>query len=163
MPTTSPTNAQLATATVPLTNNVAITPTNPVPMPAETTHPSPFTDRSHDTPISLDSHQLDHSWNESVAGNLSPINVELQCAPRPDAVSVMSIIANPQLTTQEFGEKLILNFLLDNPRHIPKIKTSQNFRRITVEALTRPKSNHHHLLELWLAQEQRQMIIAKHI
>jgi hypothetical protein len=33
----------------------------------------------------------------------------------------MSIIANPQLTTQEFGEKLILNFLLDNPRQIPKI------------------------------------------
>lgn len=121
MPIISPTNAQLATATAPLANNSAMPPTNAIPIPAETTHPSPFTDRSHDTPVSLESHHLDHPWNESITGNLSPTNVELQCAPRPEAVSVMSIITNPQLTTQELGEKLILNFLLDNPRQIPKI------------------------------------------
>ncbi|KAF4984973.1 hypothetical protein F66182_16997, partial [Fusarium sp. NRRL 66182] len=55
--TISPTNSQLATTTALLANNSAIPPTNAVPIPAETTHPSPFTDRSHDTPISLDSHQ----------------------------------------------------------------------------------------------------------
>lgn len=123
MPAISPTNAQLAMTPAPLANNnAAVTSMNTLPISAETTHPSPFTDRSHDTPVSLESHHLDQSWNESIAGNLSPTNVELQCTPRPDTVSVMTITANPQLATQDLGERLILNFLLDNPRQISKIK-----------------------------------------
>lgn len=109
-------------AALPMINTAAAIPTNnAIPPSAETTHASPMTDAGHDTPVSLDSHQYDPSWNESVAGNSSPTSLGVQSAPRPENVILMNVIPSQKLAMHEFGEKLILNFLLDNPRQLPKI------------------------------------------
>jgi Domain of unknown function (DUF3425) len=118
----SPAAAATITA-VPNSSSAAITPTNAVQAPAETTHPSPLTDQSHDTPGSVESNPMDHSWTEYVAGNLSPNSAVLlpYIWQRPDPVSLLSTLPNQRLALSGMDEKLILNFLIDNPRQIPKI------------------------------------------
>lgn len=107
--------------TVPMTGNTAIASTNAVQVPAETTHPSPYTEQGHETPGSAESSSFDHSWTDSVAGTLSPNSAVLPYWQRPDPVNLMSTIPNQRLAVNGKDEKLILNFLIDNPRQIPKI------------------------------------------
>lgn len=105
-----------------MASNSAISPTTIVSGPAESTHPSPFPERNHGTPVSLESQFLEHSWSDSTAGNLSSPNAEVQYGAGPDIINYMNTISQqPQLAANGNGEKLILNFLIDNPCQIPKI------------------------------------------
>ncbi|OKL63901.1 hypothetical protein UA08_00847 [Talaromyces atroroseus] len=120
MPMKSPTTAVTDT-TVSNSSNTVIMPTNTAQVPAETTHPSPLTDQSHGTPGSVESSLLDHPWTESVAGNVSPSNSVLQHWQRSDPISLLNTVPSQRLAVKGMDEKLILNFLIDNPRQIPKI------------------------------------------
>ncbi|KAH8698506.1 putative bZIP transcription factor [Talaromyces proteolyticus] len=98
---------------------------NVSPAQVEATHPSPFTDRSHDTPISVESVPLDPSDStpESAYANHGVV----RGWQRLDPTSFVNPAPAPRQPNKMLGEKLILNFLVDNPNQIPKIDDIHKF------------------------------------
>ncbi|KAL1969450.1 hypothetical protein VTN77DRAFT_8888 [Rasamsonia byssochlamydoides] len=94
--------------------------TVPTTAPPELTHPSPLTERNHDTPISL---EFDPSCPESSVGTPSPLRpaAAIRSWPRADPLSVVRSTVNPQLASHDAGERLVLNFLVESTHNIPKI------------------------------------------
>lgn len=106
----------------------------------ETTYSSPLTDRNHDTPVSM----------ESTAENPSQTHPPVPSLPRNDPQNFVNTLVNERLAFNDHGEKLVLNFLVDSPHQIPKIKDIRSLSDETVSAQP-PRPDSHNLTDQPLA------------
>lgn len=97
-----------------LTFNTEENPALTVPTaPAEVAHPSPVTERNHDTPVSMESVSLEPSCVEETPSPSLPA-AAVRVWPKPDPLSVVRTAIDPQLSLHDAGERFVLNFLVDS-------------------------------------------------